>query len=1025
MRKEIIVLRDMLQARPYMLAKRESLRSLLLDLLSSDRPLVTKLLDTYDNGILRNLLELPERDSNLVNRIAIAFEQATGHDTQTSKAVAEICLFCIDTDTVKAWKAYQEQQRAVNAQISAEEAARNETSATRENPENPEETDDLPEGIFIPCGVGNADRGFVIQGVRSAKHCTHPLNHIFSLIWSYLQRNTEINENTDKPIFLSQYEAESKFAVILDYGRVYRIMMLILLLVKNNYTNHNLLAFHLIDPAKNALQETKIAVFCINRYLSLFCRFTGEKPIELHYQDSGPLTVSLDGSSAAGIRIVSYHGVRQSQRFPWAAEPIRYHVGGSMRKAFVYFLRELSNDRYQDFRSGQFESLCGMLNAAGHSICIMPTGSGKSLIFYICAILQPGTTFIVTPNRLLIEDQLRNLKGTHHFDNAAWLERNNSGALKVTNKLCYLTPETFQNTELLKEFIVLNSLKQIGYIILDEVHCISNWSHDFRPEYLMLSTYLNRYLDKTRYLCFTATANYSVIKDIQQQLQIENKADILSPVDLRKRYRFAFLPCNDEGEMAQETYQALKESCARGKKTLVFTKNEDCSVRLGEALSQLMEEHNSFEDEFLFEIHRQGDRAYQAFANGHCQVLIADEELGVGVNLADIDTIIHFGLPLSKGEYVQQIGRAGRDGSLARSTVIYLKCNTKNIDTALLSRTTSADKIAALVRKAAEQNDYTDIFRCILSNLGPREDFLSLALHIFAMVEDVDDYHIFDFPERDSNRVKKALFMLFAVGAIDNWSFYAKKDENILILINVQKKSRSLQNCKERARDYLYLLGCNQRTINLISGAQQIEDVISAYITWYYERFIYRHKEEFQDMLSLFEHYAATEHSAQRDQEINDRLAAYFSLSMLEISKDEEKYTHISFKEIAQELFGRNDHKTVENIQRINQNHTHVKLDFYIFIYTLLYDEEYDSFRLKRILDNCERADFFDLSEAASVIYSKLTLEDRMHLFGDLAFFGETMGENLPVLFDAIYRSNPKDMFYYGVMAKHLNASFC
>lgn len=1043
MDQEFTTLQRMLQARPCLFAKRESFQSLLLDIMPSNRPQVAQLMMAYDCGVFWKLLETPDRSWQMENKLQAAYERTTGYDSQTVKRTIANCMSCVDQTLIQSWEVYQREKQAARERRLDEESEQKvqassyppvEFSEVENLDDIPavdfselgEETADIPvpEGVFIPCGVGMSDRGFAIQGLRTVKHCSHPLNHVFSLIWNYLQRNSVIDEKTDKPIFLREY---GRGTAVLDYGRVYRLMMLTLLLVKNNYLNGNVVAFRLLSSSRNPDDEMDAAIKCVNRYLALFCKFTRETPVELVYQNSGPLKVSLGKADGASVQIVNHKGARQSRRVPWESDPIRYQVGESERRAFVYLLRELSHESYRDFRPGQFEALCGMLNAHGHSVCIMPTGAGKSLIFYICAMLQPGTAFVVTPNRLLIEDQLRNLKETHHFDDVKWLETEEAGSrsLEIQNKLCYLTPETFQNTELLKTFIVLNSLRRIGYIVLDEVHCISNWSHDFRPEYLMLSTYLNRYLDKTRYLCFTATANYSVMKDIQQQLRIEEKGDILSPVDLRKQYHFTFLPCGDERKMVQEAYRVLRENSVKGRKTLVFTKSEDCSLRLSRALSHLLEERSVYEDEFQFQTYHSGDsRAYQDFADGECRVLIADEELGIGINLMDVDAVLHFGLPLSKGEFVQQIGRAGRAGAEAQSVVIYLTCSARNIDAALLARTTRPEDISEILRTAPEQNDYTDTFRRLVGDLGPRQEFLELTQSIFASLKEEETYRILEFQQEESARVKRAFFILFAIGAIDNWSFYAQSRETFSILANVQREARTLQRCKEQARRYLHLLGSTQRAVNAIGLAERIEDVISAYVNWYYDQFVRRHKEEFQDMLSLFERCAALPDNRRKDEEVNQRLAAYFSLSMMEISREEEKYTHSSFKEIAVELVEKGDLRAVETIQRINQNRTHVKLDFYLFVYGLLYEQEYDRSRLMRMFDHCEQSDFFDLSEAASVLYGKLDEDARWRLLEDLNSFGSKYGESFEMLFDVIYRSNPKDLVYYGTAAKRLNICF-
>src|SRR5699024_9744611 len=148
----------------------------------------------------------------------------------------------------------------------------------------------------------------------------------------------------------------------------------------------------------------------------------------------------------------------------------------------------------------------------------------------LASLLQPLPMFILAPTEILIEDQIRNLKKFHHMDNVSHLKLtvdNDFSNFEMRNSLLYLTPATFQNRHLLvkcryinnghtlvmnEKSRILQEIKvapgpSISYVVLDEIHCLSNWGHDFRPEYLMLSKFLNKFLDRVTFLGFTATAN--------------------------------------------------------------------------------------------------------------------------------------------------------------------------------------------------------------------------------------------------------------------------------------------------------------------------------------------------------------------------------------------------------------------------------------------------------------------------------------------------------------------------------------
>lgn len=968
-----------------------------------------QLISAHRSGAVEKLLTTTNRDKFLSDRLIENVIDNIGYERNTAEWIIDVWSLCIDEEIIDLWNKYKIKDSEHNGEIEIEV---NSYSGEKQSTEI--EMSSTPEGLLIPCGVGYDDRGFYVCGIKETPKCNIAQESIYAVIFNYLQRNSHIDEKSDKPYFIKEYEESLNYEI--DYRNVYRLMMIILLMIKNNYLENYILAFDYDGKPK----ELEIAYLTINNYAILIGKLVGAEKIQiLKYIRNPKLKVAVNNNTDSEIFIVQNRNEKLKDRIIWFAPRINYKITRDNKKDLEYFLKEISD--FDCFREGQFESLQEMLNAKSHKLCIMPTGSGKSLIYYLCTLLQPGIVFVIAPTELLISDQINNLKKIHKIDDSKALKYNsNFTDLDLNNKIYYLTPETFQNRDLLKEFIHCNATKKISNIILDEVHCISNWSHDFRPEYLMLSTYLNRYLDRTYFLCFTATANYSVIRDIEIQLNMEKSDDIISPIKLEKdNINFKFVSCDNFEQMAEQSLGFLKKGLLKGQKTLVFTKSEKISDRLLKLLDDI---------KYEVEIYREDDKsAYRAFADGRCRILMASEEIGIGINLSDVHNILHFGLPISKGEYVQEIGRAGRNGEQCSSLVVYMRCNSINIDERLFQRTTETSEIIQIINnidKDKQNNDYIDIYRRIIGETTSQEEFSNLLHKIFNRIKTIDTFEEIDFPHENINQTKKALYILFAIGYINNWSLCDIDYDNnkVTILVGLRKENIGLGKIKESAKKYLYLLGNDRESIINIGRAASIENIVDIYNNWYYNHFIYHHKEQFLDMLSFFESYKFENEINNRSSEINSRLAAYFSLSMLDISQDEAKYVNLSFRNIIDTVISGVEYSTISNIQRINQDKNNIKLDYFLFVYSVITDNEYDTSRMKRIISNMSDELCFDFIESLVILYNKLTVKNRLQLFKDISTYVEkTDMTSLIDFFNHIFRFNSKDIIYYGVLAKKAN----
>lgn len=1024
-------LKKLLARNPSVILTRSRAKGLFNDIFQNDAAKVNVLLTAYDIGVVSEMRKAFPMDALAKSRLVKILVQQ--HSIVDDRAIWAIDTWasCFSND-VLAELARVEQERldeAAQVVVPVEEPKKAVSTASQGALQIREDYDDYytnptiketSDRIYVPCGIGNTDKGFFIYGIKKETLCTHKDANVYALIYNYLVRNSVITDD-DVPHYISSINSTYE----LDYRSIYRLSIVLLQMVKNNYMSDAgmELAYH---GDKNNL---KYAVGMINHYAALFCRLMNIVPVKMQVT-LGARGHKLDLDGASGICVRNNMEIVSNAREIWYGRKINYRLSKENQRDVEYLLSEISP--FDSFKEGQYEVLCRMLGSKKHMVCIMPTGSGKSLIFYMASILQPLPMFIVAPTEILIEDQIRNLKKFHHIDNVAHLrltDENSFSEYDIHNSLNYLTPMTLQNRHLLVKFRYINSgtnlVKMheekaapgplVSYIVLDEIHCLSNWGHDFRPEYLMLSKYLNKYLDQINLLGFTATANYTVVEDVQQQLSIPQE-NFLSPVSFEKyNISYDFRCVKTPDEMYAVTGEIAQRCIDSNERTIIFTKNDDISRKVADAVGYEADIFSADNPE-----------AYHHFVDGRCKVLIASEELGIGVNFPNISNIIHFGLPLSKNEYVQEIGRAGRANERVRSFVVYLENCASNIPENLLKRNTGIDGIPGLLSGIV--NDYADIYRKLTNNCPTKDELFDKLIALYnefvanAQVTRVISYG-FDVIED----VKQQLFMLYTVGYINDWYSYCKSKDGtgIDILIDIcstdaqsykTDPKKMLRRMKNRLRDYFDFLGNNREGIAKTDRATSPEEVIRVYVDWYYIKYLYHHNEQFLDL------YEFIKTNSDNDSErITTGIKDYFSLPFIKLKSDEALYGEMSIAELTNKAIQGISKATLANIERINSNRYSYRLDYLLFCGHLRMNGQFEESRLDRILSSAPQSDVKTLTGSFGKLYSVCDISGKLSILNYL----EVNAKNVGIVYDdflkAAYSSGTKDLIFYGIMAKKIN----
>ncbi|MCY8514959.1 RecQ family ATP-dependent DNA helicase [Bacillus atrophaeus] len=322
------------------------------------------------------------------------------------------------------------------------------------------------------------------------------------------------------------------------------------------------------------------------------------------------------------------------------------------------------NFGFHTFKKGQEEIIQSVLNGKD-TIAMLPTGGGKSLCYQLPGHLLDGMVLIISPLLSLMEDQVQQLKALGEKRAAAlnsMLSRNERNTILENigrYKFLYLSPEALQSD------YVLDRLKRvpISLFVIDEAHCISEWGHDFRPDYSKLGL-LRKTLGHPPVLALTATATKNTLLDVMNLLDLQHADRHLYSVN-RPNIALKVENAADTAEKIYRTVQLVEQLQGPG---IVY-----CPTRKwAEELSAEIKAKTNSRADFYHGGMESGDRILiqQQFINHQLDVICSTNAFGMGVDKADIRYVIHFHQPQTAEAFMQEIGRAGRDGKPSISILL-------------------------------------------------------------------------------------------------------------------------------------------------------------------------------------------------------------------------------------------------------------------------------------------------------------------------------------------------------------------
>lgn len=345
---------------------------------------------------------------------------------------------------------------------------------------------------------------------------------------------------------------------------------------------------------------------------------------------------------------------------------------------------------YDNFISPQESIIQSILD--GHdTFALLPTGGGKSITFQIPILLMEGICLVVSPLIALMKDQVKNLKEKGvkaellsseipHHEAEIILDNCRFGGVK----LLYVSPERIQS----KQFQAIIKTLNISYIAIDEAHCISEWGHDFRPSYLALRT-IKEILHGIPILALTATATPYIEKEIVKELALENPK-IFRKSLYRENLAYRIFPSEDK---YQDLIYLLQQNPGA---SIVFCRTRKDTYEVATFLKK-----QGFDADFYHARLSTEDKNKKQleFIQSSSKILVSTNAFGMGIDKPDIRNVFHLTAPDGIESYIQEVGRAGRDGEMARGILLLNLQDKKNAFKAFRSNLPKKNEFIKIINK--------------------------------------------------------------------------------------------------------------------------------------------------------------------------------------------------------------------------------------------------------------------------------------------------------------------------------------
>jgi ATP-dependent DNA helicase RecQ len=546
---------------------------------------------------------------------------------------------------------------------------------------------------------------------------------------------------------------------------------------------------------------------CIKVDFSLFQRWTDENMLneEVIYVRTDYLDLFHNRNKNKLDRI-NYFKLSTSNKFEYK---LIFNEESDDLENLEFFLKNIFE--YDRFNNGQISIIQNILENKT-TIGLLPTGGGKSLTYQLACLLQPCISFVVCPIKSLMYDQIKDLD-LAYIQNIESINSDTIGAERTeildnysNGKyfFVFISPERFQTKDFRERLISINSQLNFSYAVIDEVHCLSEWGHDFRTSYLNLSNTIKKYCPSISFLGLTATASVNVLKDIQLEFNTDQK-NVKTLTDYT-RPELEFIVINDNGNKYQQALKIIEKQneehkifdleSDNPKCGLIFTPFVNSTVAvdgcfgLSNKLSTNFKvqvkfysgsKPNNYADALDFESYK--IKVQDEYKQNKFTLLTATKAFGMGINKKNIIFTIHYGMPASMESLYQEAGRAGRDKSEAKCYVLLTEEKKENEVETIFNPESTYEEIQSLTDKVKWNGQ--DVFRQIflyqngldsiakeleLVNKLHNKYLVSGASKVVHALTFFPNAHTTNQRKEAKSKVEKAIYRLSNLGVVDDWT---------------------------------------------------------------------------------------------------------------------------------------------------------------------------------------------------------------------------------------------------------------